>query len=312
MGVDVESVEVLALARARGVDFGSTLTLGAQSWFLYADDLSATLRSFGDSCSVGDAQEVLRRNASRTPRRPEASAIFEYFGAETVDEMDMSDFEGASIEHDLNLAIPSDLHGRFSFVYDGGTLEHVFDVKTAIDNMMRLVAPGGHLMSVVPANNQMGHGFYQFAPELYFRTFCPDNGFETLYVFLKDRGIRSHWYLVRDPAEAGRRLTLSTAGETDMFLLARRVGDAGLAAVPFQSDYAVRWAQHSETGEGGAETAPTASGARALVNRLPISRDQRFRLMQAARQVKVRRGTIAMSPDLQRVELPELARSVRG
>ncbi len=37
---------------------------------------------------------------------------------------------------------------------------------------------GGHFISVTFANNFLGHGFHQFSPELYFRVFCPANGFE--------------------------------------------------------------------------------------------------------------------------------------
>jgi hypothetical protein len=31
--------------------------------------------------------------------------------------------------------------------------------------------------AVTPANNQMGHGFYQFSPELFFRVFSQENGY---------------------------------------------------------------------------------------------------------------------------------------
>jgi 2-polyprenyl-3-methyl-5-hydroxy-6-metoxy-1,4-benzoquinol methylase len=53
-------------------------------------------------------------------------------------------------------------------VFDGGTLEHIFDYPTAIKNCMKMVKPGGHLLLTTPANNWFGHGFYQFSPELFY------------------------------------------------------------------------------------------------------------------------------------------------
>jgi hypothetical protein len=42
---------------------------------------------------------------------------------------------------------------------------------------MDLLKVGGTFVASTPANYFMGHGFYQFSPELFFRLFCPENGF---------------------------------------------------------------------------------------------------------------------------------------
>ncbi len=95
-----------------------------------------------------------------------AETFFRRLGAERVDTLDLSDFEGANILHDLNDPVPDDLEGRFDLIFDGGTSEHIFDVATCMDNLGRMLAPGGVLVSCVPANNWFAHGFYQFGPEL--------------------------------------------------------------------------------------------------------------------------------------------------
>jgi hypothetical protein len=74
----------------------------------------------------------------------------------------------------------------FSVVYDGGTIEHVFNAVQAFKNGMEMVRVGGHFIQVNPANNFMGHGFWQFSPELIYRVFSAENGFNIRGVFLHE------------------------------------------------------------------------------------------------------------------------------
>lgn len=307
MGIDADSVAVLALARAVGANFSSTVTLGRQSWFVRAATLRNVLISFGHDLTAADAEALVG-----SADRPSTDGLFELLGAKEVDAIDASDFEGASIVHDLNAPVPARLKERFSLVFDGGTLEHVFDVRQAVDNLMRLVAPGGHVISAVPANNQMGHGFYQFSPELYFRLFCPENGFEIQYLLIKELSVRNRWYQLTDPAVIGRRLTLSTLGEANMFLIARRTGEAGLTVLPQQSDYVARWDERNTTGEAGSDPAPPPSKARRLLDALPLSASVRQSALEWARQGKILRGSVVASPGVCRVEPIELAAAAQS
>ena len=127
----------------------------------------------------------------------------------TVDSVDASDFEGASIIHDLNLPIPEALRGRYDLVWDGGTLEHVFDFPTALKNAMALLRVGGHLFLETPANNQCGHGFYQFSPELFFRVFTRANGFELVQLYIESAERLFH---VVDPIDVHGRVELYIDG----------------------------------------------------------------------------------------------------
>ena len=109
--------------------------------------------------------------------------MLEKLGA-TVDSVDANAFEGANIIHDLNRPMPVELQGRYDVVFDGGTLEHVFNFSTAMRGCLELPEVGGHFIMTSPANNQMGHGFYQFSPELFFRIFSEENGYELRAIFL--------------------------------------------------------------------------------------------------------------------------------
>src|SRR5262249_26462815 len=152
-----------------------------------------------------------------------------------------SSFEGASVIHDINLPIPDELKGRFSVVIDGGTLEHVFNFPQALKNAMEMVAVHGHFLAVTPSNNWMGHGFYQFSPELFFRAFSDENGFKIENMFICG-WLRGRWYRVSDPKVIGQRVEL--INNYPMFLLvqAKRLYKADIfATAPQQSDYVASW-----------------------------------------------------------------------
>jgi len=98
---------------------------------------------------------------------------------------------------------------RFTLVLDGGTLEHVFDYPAALRQCLELVALSGHFITIAPAQNQMGHGFYQISPELFFRVLSGENGFTLRKMVLFDTSrIDAPFFEVRDPA-LRRRLAYS-------------------------------------------------------------------------------------------------------
>lgn len=221
MGISVQTAQFLRMALSRGVSFKRTLTLGRQ--YIY-----------------GEGHE-----------RP-ADDLFRELGADKLDALDASSFEGASVIHDLNEPMPEQLKGQFSVVFDGGTLEHVFNAGWAVRHCLELVAPGGHYIAASPGNNQMGHGFYQFSPEFYYRVLSRDVGFEVdLLLAVEQRPLRPRWYKALDPAQCHRRFQLRSTYPIELFALARRVSPSGEATTtPQQSDYVAEW-------DGSAERRPS-------------------------------------------------------
>jgi hypothetical protein len=235
VGIDAAGAHFLAMAAAAGVDLSTTLTLGRQSRFGTPATLVAALAPFD---LVDDAP---RLEADLGAAGDDASPLLRALGAGTVEALDADDFEGASVLHDLNIPVPDALAGRWSCVVDGGTLEHVFHLPVALASAMAMVAPGGHLISIAPANQQVGHGFYQLGPELFHAALCPENGFEVRCVLLHEAGLVDRWSRCPDPAAAGHRIEVQTLGPATLYVLARRTGDASLDRVPQQSDYARAW-----------------------------------------------------------------------
>jgi hypothetical protein len=154
-----------------------------------------------------------------------------------VDSVDNSNYEGANIVHDLNHPIPQSMLGQYDLVFDGGTLEHIFDFPVAIRSAMQLIKVGGHIMLHTPANNQCGHGFYQFSPELFFSLFSPINGFEIVRIYITGPGGPYH---VADPASVRGRVTLLNSEGALLMVHAKKNEDVPLTK-PQQSDYVMIW-----------------------------------------------------------------------
>jgi SAM-dependent methyltransferase len=79
--------------------------------------------------------------------------FFKLFTDAVVSVMDVTDYEGADIVHDLTETIPTALEDRFDFIIDGGCLDNIFDPAAAIRNMTRMLKPGGRVMSLNVASN---------------------------------------------------------------------------------------------------------------------------------------------------------------
>lgn len=239
MGVDLETARFLLARRHEGARFDRCVTLGRQHYFLSHSETRGLLKDFG--LSPAACPDLF------APEYPAyADSFWRTLGAQTLHSIDASDFEGASQVHDLNRPVPDSWHGAYDVVCDCGTLEHVFDFPAAIRNCMEMVACGGHFFTQTPANNYLGHGFYQFSPELFFRVLSPANGFRVERCVAVEYGLRRRWFEVTDPEVLRARVTLINAAPVILFVWARRLAIQRLfAQPPQQSDYAAVWTSHA-------------------------------------------------------------------
>jgi SAM-dependent methyltransferase len=227
MGIDVHGLNLLRYSR-HFRDFGSTITIGRQGLDVIESDVRYAVAAHSDYRNDRYCEPLLIR----------------YFGSTTVDSIDNSDYEGASLVHDMNLPVPSNLHARYDTVIDGGCLEHIYNVPQALKNCSLLCKPGGQILHVLPANNFCGHGFWQFSPELFFSLYSNPNGYRDTDVFLADLSDTSKWFKVKTP-QNGQRVTVHSS--TELYVLVR----TALTERPFsqsniqQSDYVFGWSNES-------------------------------------------------------------------
>lgn len=169
-----------------------------------------------------------------------AEGFFDKIGLPSIDSMDNSDYEDCTIVHDLNVDVPKKLHNTYDFILDGGTIEHVFDVPKAFENVHRMLKIGGVFLSYNGGNGWFGHGFYQFSPEIVWRHWAEHRGYEVLSCDAVSTDPNSWPVAIPDPKSKGRRAKVIIPGRYYLGFAVRKTGNKSHGIIQ-QSDYTRRW-----------------------------------------------------------------------
>jgi hypothetical protein len=269
VGITYCDATMLWNARQRGVSFDRLLTVGHQNLFLHGREVAFFRREYQKAfgSSITPLDEYRWEEYADTFLR-------EFLGASSISVLDASPYEGADTVHDMNTPIPEAWHGCYDVVIDSGSLEHIFNFPIALANLVDMLKVGGTIFLTTPANNLMGHGFYQFSPELMFRIFSEQNGFDLRQLLLFEGRYpsveltKNHTlYEVVDPEQVGARVGLVSKRPVYMIVEAKRVRDTRMfATAPLQSDYVAMW-----EGQSGEETMSSLKRARRrLLRAVPI------------------------------------------
>lgn len=154
--------------------------------------------------------------------------FFMDLGFENVDSLDNSPYEGASIIHNMNLPIPDNFK-KYDYIFDGGTIEHIFNTPQTCENIINLLNVDGLFVSITPNNNLSGHGIYQFSPEFYLSAFSKKYGMEIQELYLAKVGTGfNEWMNVNDFNEKqnGRNTSrFYTNDHVDIVAIIRKISD---------------------------------------------------------------------------------------
>ena len=263
MALSYWEASLAAATSSAGCPFESVLMLGRQEWLVTRPMIDRLQDTYG-----------IKLDPNALEGQNWADGFFHALGTSEVCSLDYSDYEGAQLIHDMNQPWPQDHPPRqFDVVFDGGTLEHVFNVPQALLNAMSLVKPGGSLLSVTPADGWLGHGFHQLQPEFFFRFLTPANGFRLHGLWLAEFGpepASARLFQIKDPAVCGCRPLVPGRRPLAMLVFAEKTGDrAGPVTWPGQSNYTAMWQQPAETGAGTG--GGTATLKKTLLGCLPDS-----------------------------------------
>jgi len=246
MGVDIELFERLVELSTRYQPKGRTLMLGRHTLQVQEEIQFKINRVFKQHGVELALEDVLQEDGY-------CEALMAKLGFGQMEAMDFSDYEGATVLHDLNRPIPAELEGQFDFIFDGGTIEHVFNVPVALENVFRMLKPGGRFVSANGFNGWPGHGIYQFNPELVWTFWGRNCGCEVhhcLGIHKRPRGGNYHLEF-KDPAITGRRLKLRgkvPAGRMYLYYEVERTPQSVLKDRVLQSDYETKWHTHTNAG----------------------------------------------------------------
>jgi len=171
MGVDKTGLEVILRSLKYTTSKKNLLMLGHQEIHMDQSAVTAILDEYDLPLSKTIEQY--------------ADSLFQELGFETVDSLDYSSFEGASLVYNLNAPLPAD-QKTFDYIFDGGTIEHIFNLPQVCENIINLLNIGGLYVSVVPNNNFSGHGIYQFSPEFFLSAFQSRYGTKVVALYLAE------------------------------------------------------------------------------------------------------------------------------
>ena len=155
--------------------------------------------------------------------------VLRLLGAESVDVADISNYEDADIIMDLSKPCDKRYHNQYDVVLDVGTLEHVFNLPQALENIHRVTRPGGTIILINPATNSINHGFYQMCPTLYYDYFGT-NGWEKFSCYLVQLALlnlekKHKVYRILDEY-IGSDVVMKSRRSIDTALFARKKTDA--------------------------------------------------------------------------------------
>lgn len=168
MGIALGAYKILVDEAKRRPFSGTVLQLGRQNIFFDLADAAKAAGQMGFTLRPLDNPTPPHDTNHRKSGYLSDIDLFTVLGFNTTTSMDTSGYEGATYLHDLNQSEPPvELHGKFDMIFDGGTLEHIFNIPNALRNIHMMLKPDGRIMHVLPVSNYIDHGFYMFSPTLF-------------------------------------------------------------------------------------------------------------------------------------------------
>lgn len=239
---------------------GSVLTLGRQNYRVKLGDML----SWHGAARLNAAEQRIEPSNERNERLTKflkkhnieisnnqyidyCEPFLAYLGYDDIESVDVSGYQGATIIHDMNKPGLSNKAGKkFDIIIDSGTIEHIFDIKTALHNVFESLKIGGYIFHCSPANNFMDHGFYQISPTLLLDYYTA-NSFRVIdifiaYVFTDDAGgasfeMRGDYIIWRDQRTEEIRNNLGP-GKQLVYFLAQKLEHSTGDRLPDQGAYA--------------------------------------------------------------------------
>jgi len=174
---------------------GRVLTLGRQTIAMNYEQLIQLLEqeNFSISDQVLKDIKIKYDNQTRVGKKNtdfiSDEVFFNLLGVKQLSVMDVSEYESADILHDLNKPIPASLEGQFDFIIDGGTFDHLLDLRVAFENVVKMLKTGGRVFQWNAASNFTGDTYLSFSPD-FFYDYYTLNKFTDCKVYLVETDVR--------------------------------------------------------------------------------------------------------------------------
>lgn len=155
---------------------GDVLLIGRQNVDILPSEMTALMATYGLTPRVPwSLQAGTQLHGPAQGRHITDYSLFQALGDCRPMAIDVSDYEGAEIVHDLSTPIPENLKRRFDFIYDGSSLDNIFNGPQALLNMAEMLRPGGRIL-LFNAINSVPTAYLKYSPD-WFVDFFAVNGY---------------------------------------------------------------------------------------------------------------------------------------
>jgi SAM-dependent methyltransferase len=166
MGIRLQSLDVIKAA-AQGTEGRDAIwAMGSQICTFSPDNGNRWLVQ-------NDFNPVLDTDWCEDPQ-----TVFQAMGFSEYVDIDVNDQARRRV--DLTQSLPDNCVGAADLIVDSGTLEHIFELPTALRNMNRILKPGGVILHLTPVTF-FDHGYVNVNPCLY-SDFYKANGYTQLFM----------------------------------------------------------------------------------------------------------------------------------
>ncbi len=109
--------------------------------------------------------------------------LFRMLNFSEAESLDAFDADNPTVLHDKNKTIPDRYKKRYDVVFDIGSMEHVFDIRSFVQNCVEMVKDDGTLIIYDALLGWHNECFYNFETPFFFDVFKA-NGFTDISVYL--------------------------------------------------------------------------------------------------------------------------------
>ena len=185
MAIVKSAVRIILREHAKYQFSGPALSLGVPEIYATYGELEKWFPELaGRPCSLKPTDARVTMNATgKKLGWVTSGTFFQSLGISEVTTVDIPGCEHMpDLFHDLNQPLPPHFSDRFNLVLDPGTMEHVFDIKMGLTNIVQALRIGGIIIHQVPIYSYNG-GYYSINPNV-LNDFYRENGFSELKAFI--------------------------------------------------------------------------------------------------------------------------------
>lgn len=242
---------------------GRILTLGVQDIHATHDEISTILRSRGiEPIAIEPSNRKYTKSqvVSSESSYAYVKDLFRMLGFNGVETLDFSAAEQPDHVHDLNYPVNQALCGNggsggYDVVLDVGVLEHIYNVRQSVENVMRMTKLGGSVVLVLPLFGWHNMVYFNFQPPFFPEVFLA-NGFGDVRTFVNYYPIWREWddrKLIYQEFRYGDEIAFTKPFyRTNLIFLARKKTELKSFVMPNQGWYV----EYHEQCEGNAQPQP--------------------------------------------------------